>query len=363
MRLFRTLVSRRFLISSSFKLRGSHLLHKLYKRNVIIPERAEPSGFESQNLGFFQFLNRHKWSFVPGAMFLIAFWQDDQFLLRLFCILGSVGGVAYHVSYTHAARRGVIPAAFNVAYILLHVGFMYKIYLSTLPVRLEPHEQMCFDEQNFSSVMSRTDFKKFVDETSEFVSFKKLDVLDDPYMYLIVKGQVGVFYGNFCIARSDSGFLGEMGYLQSHMGVKLIKSYNEARDKGIIRLVVLEDTTCLRINKATLKELLDNSNTIKAGLLSIWATQHMKSLQTQSIERYVLVSGDYDLLLECLLDPRTVTSDDLKVLQKYRSYRGINDEAHRNSLQNIGWTEEDINDMIRINEEKLDRGEKLIEKV
>ena len=88
-----------------------------------------------------------------------------------------------------------------------------------------------------------------------------------------------------------------------------------------------EDSTVFRINKSKLKELLDDQSTIKAGLLSIWATQHMKSLQTQSIERYVLVSGDYDLLLECLLDPRTVTSDDLKVLEKYRAYRDINDEG------------------------------------
>lgn len=358
MRLVTAIASRKFLRPNIIR-RGSLFLQKYSQRNVIIPE---PSGIQAQNLTIPQFLNRHKWSFVPGGFFLIAFWQNDQFLLRLFCILGSVGGVAYHVSYTHAARRGMIPAAFNVAYIVLHIGFMYKIYLSNLPIKLQPHEQMCFDEQNFSSLMSRVDFKKFIDETTEYVTFKKRDVLEhSENMYLIVNGQIGVFYGNFCIARSDSGFLGEMGYLQSHMGVKLIKSYNEARQKGIIRLVVLEDSTVFRINKSKLKALLDDQSTIKAGLLSIWATQHMKSLQTQSIERYVLVSGDYDLLLECLLDPRTVTSDDLKVLEKYRAYRDINDEAHRNSLKNIGWTQENLDDIIRINEEKLARGEKLIE--
>lgn len=326
---------------------------------MIVPE---PTGAEATNLNVFQFLNRHKWSFVPGGFFLIAFWQADQFLLRLFCIMGSVGGVAYHVSYTHAAKRGVIPAAFNIAYIILHIGFMYKIYLSNLPVQLQPHEQMVWDEQNFASLMTRADFKKLLDETSEYTSYNKRDVLEhDKYMYLIVNGQVGVFYGNFCIARSDTGFLGEMGYLQSHMGVKLIKSYNDAREKGIIQLVVLEDGNLLKIDKSKLKSLLDENSTIKAGLLSIWSTQHMKSLQTQSIERYVLVSGDYDLLLECLLDPRTVTSDDLKVLEKYRAYRDINEEAHRNSLKNIGWTEKNLRDIIAINEEKLTRGESLID--
>lgn len=338
--------------------RAHPLLNQISKRRVIVPE---PSASSSKNLNVLQFINRHKWSFIPGSMFLIAFWQEDQFLIRMFCIFGSVFGVAYHVSYSHAARRGLIPAGFNVAYILLHVGFMYKIYLSNLPVKLEPFEQMVYDNQTFSSLMSKADFKKFVDETSEYVTLNKRDVLEHKdHMYLIVNGQIGVFYGNFCIARSDSGFLGEMGYLQSHMGIKLIKSYNEARQKGIIRLVVLEDTQAFRIKKNKLKELLEDEPTIKSGLLSIWSTQHMKSLQHQSIERYVLVSGDYDLLLECLLDPRTVTSEDLKVLEKYRKYRDINDEAHRNSLRNIGWTEENLNDIIRINEEKLARGEKLI---
>jgi len=333
------------------------LLHHWGKRRVIIPE---PSATDSRKLTVIEFLNRHKWSFLPGTFFLLAFAQEDQFWLRSLCILGSVCGIAYHTSYTHVAKRGVIPAAFNMAYVILHLGFMYKIYLETRPVQLEPLQQMCHD-QTFSGLLSKRDFKRFVDETGEFVNITRTETLDHKdHMYLVVQGQIGVYYGNFCVARSEKGFLGEMGYLQSHMGIKLIKSYNDARQKGLIRLIALEDTTALKVEKSKLKELLDAEPTIKSGMLSVWAMQHMKLLQTQAIERYVLVSGDYDLLLECLLDPRTVTNDDLKVLKKYRTYHDINDEAHVNSLKQLGWSVERLDDFIKTNEEKLARGEELI---
>lgn len=282
-------------------------------------------------------LNPNYFIHTGNFILLIAVNQTDMFALRGLSVLASGCGIAYNL----LQPKPLLPAAIWGGFFLSCHAFRICLLLrEQRDIDLDETEQALW-ESTFQTVFTKMEMRELLDvgrrvEASEGRVIAQAGAPSQYCLLLIAHGQVKVESAQGSeLARSGPGdFLNEFRFVRG-----------QCSDPEPVTSTFSSHSTAIQWDMRELQEYLESKPAVQQKLKSLFGLKMILKVErtndSQDFKAYVNV-------LSGVVAHNVVMPAKLAHLDHFRDTRKISSDAHRRALQELGYTEEQYDRMIRL---------------
>jgi len=283
----------------------------------------------------------------------ISYALDDFLWLRIIAVAGSTSMLFF--TYFHPHGRVLwLPFKWNCLFIAINSYRIGRVFLDRHWAQKLSKELEETRDKHFY-LMDRVDFAKLA-RSGTIESYKKGDVVvvqgqPNAYVRVVLSGGLKVLRdGGLTYTLDEGNFMSESGL---HAGLMLVDKVDSC-----CTIVAESDVRLLTWNRTDLMELLHEEPHLRRSIKAILTWDIVRKLKGQRLmmgdhviedteawnnRRHDQTVHRYTAILKNLLASNPINFEQRKKeLNKYRTIHHIDDEDHRESLKECGWTEEEF---------------------
>jgi CRP-like cAMP-binding protein len=289
------------------------------------------------------------------ALLAFSYTLHDLLPLRVTAVFSALCSSVFTYNHPHG-RVLWLPFRWNLLFIAINVVQITKLLTEEARALLLSDEHKTIREQHLPD-MSPTDFARLL-TIAEPVRYEPGDVLlrqgeMNHHMSLVCEGEIS------CLMDGEKTYTINAGNFIAEAALHAGASVKEAVAVSST-LVATKPTTCLKMHRTELIELIDGSDSLKKSLQNALSWDIINKLKhqrhalttsttiTENTKRWTSKRNSqteerYIALLVALLGNRSVVSEDhFAVVNKYRHIHIIDDHTHEQALARCGWKPEEF---------------------